>query len=65
MFIKALLSYSLGKIIMYILNILVTHTQNTVQGKRIEPPAIFNGMKILISVSSHKGTFTDQLMNLK
>ena len=38
------LSYSLGKN-MYKLSIMVTHTQNTVRGKRMGPPAILTSIK--------------------
>ena len=51
---------------MHTLNIIVTHTQNTVRGKKIKLPDIFTSIQILnIIVFSNKGTFTDQFMNFK
>ena len=64
MFITALASYSLEKN-NYIMNIVITHTQNIIRGKRIGFPAVFTNIKILITVSSKKETFTDQFMNFK
>ena len=54
MFITGLASYNSRKNNYVYINVVVTHTQNTVKSKIIGPPAIFTNIKILSLFQARK-----------